>query len=140
MIVFTAPLVVALYQRLVHNESLPRYAYGAMGISVLGLALAVLGSGDVGTLSVLGIGLAVLTMVSYSERGSRARVSSAQGQRASSGWPSRCSGRSLPGRSSRRASQPSRASGSQRRQGSIVVEQARVRALRDGVSDVPVGL
>jgi len=66
VIVFTAPLVVALYQRLVHGESLPHYAYGAMGISVLGLALAVLGSGDVGSLSVLGIGLAVLTMVSYS--------------------------------------------------------------------------
>jgi len=66
VIVFTSPLVVALYQRLVHNESLPRYAYGAMGISVLGLALAVLGSGDVGSLSVLGIGLAVLTMMCYS--------------------------------------------------------------------------
>ena len=66
VIVFTAPLVVALYQRLVHDESLPRYAYGAMGVAVLGLALAVLGSGEVGSLSVLGIGLAGLTMISYS--------------------------------------------------------------------------
>jgi len=66
VIVFTAPLVVALYQRLVHGESLPRYAYGEMGISVLGLALAVLGSGDIGSLSLLGIGLAVLTMISFS--------------------------------------------------------------------------
>lgn len=66
VIVFTAPLVVALYQRLVHDERLPGYAYGAMGISVVGLALAVLGSGEVGSLSALGIGLAVLTMLSYS--------------------------------------------------------------------------
>ena len=66
VIVFTAPLVVALYQRLVHDESLPHYAYGAMGVAVLGLALAVLGSGDVGSLSLLGLGLAVLTMIAYS--------------------------------------------------------------------------
>lgn len=66
VIVFTAPLVVALYQRLVHDESLPHYAYGAMAVAVLGLALAVLGSGDLGSLSTLGIGLAVLTMISYS--------------------------------------------------------------------------
>ena len=37
-----------------------------MGVAVLGLALAVLGSGDVGSLSLLGIGLAVLTMIAYS--------------------------------------------------------------------------
>ena len=66
VIVFTAPLVVALYQRLVHDESLPHYAYGAMGVAVLGLALAVLGSGNVGSISLVGVGLAVLTMIAYS--------------------------------------------------------------------------
>lgn len=66
VIVFTAPLVVAVYQRLVHDESLPRHAYAAIGVAVSGLALTVLGSGDVGSLSLLGIGLAVLTMIAYS--------------------------------------------------------------------------
>lgn len=66
VIVFTAPLVVALYERLFQAESLPRYAYGAMGVAVLGLALTVLGARDVGSLSLLGIGLAVLTMIAYS--------------------------------------------------------------------------
>ena len=190
VIVFTAPLVVALYQRLVHDESLPHYAYGAMGVAVLGLALAVLGSGDVGSLSRLGIGLAVLTMIAYSATvlmaarpktnlpplvrtgtglgiaafawlvmvppwtlpfdlldettsfdgrvgfslpvwaavvfvvvvgtvavfatWSPERPLSVREQQAWSGWRSRCSERYSPGRSSRRASPPSRASGSQR--------------------------
>ena len=66
VIVFTAPLLVAMYQRIVHDESLPRYAYVAMGVAVIGLALAILGAGDIGDLSALGLGLAVLTMVAYS--------------------------------------------------------------------------
>lgn len=66
VIVFTAPLFVAVYERLVHDESLPYYAYGAMAVAVLGLGLAVLGSGDIGSLSLLGIGLAVLTMIAFS--------------------------------------------------------------------------
>jgi drug/metabolite transporter (DMT)-like permease len=66
VIVFTSPLLVAVYQRLAHNDSLPHYAYGAMAVAVLGLALAVLGSGDLGSLSLLGIGLAVITMAAYS--------------------------------------------------------------------------
>ena len=66
VIVFTAPIVVAVYQRLDHDESLPRHAYVAIGVAVSGLALTVLGSGDVGSLSLLGIGLAVLTMITFS--------------------------------------------------------------------------
>ena len=66
VVVFTAPLVVAIYQRIVHAERLPRYAYGAMGVAVIGLSLAILGGGGVGELSTLGLVLAVLTMVAYS--------------------------------------------------------------------------
>ena len=66
VVVFTAPLVVAIYQRVVHGERLPRYAYGAMGVAVLGLAMAILGGGGVGELSTLGLVLAVLTMIAYS--------------------------------------------------------------------------
>jgi len=66
VVVFTAPLVVAIYQRVVHAERLPRYAYVAMGVAVLGLALAILGGGGVGELSALGLVLALLTMVAFS--------------------------------------------------------------------------
>ena len=65
VVVFTAPLVVAIYQRIVHDEGLPRYAYGSMGVAVIGLALAILGGGGIGDLSTVGLALAVLTMVAY---------------------------------------------------------------------------
>jgi drug/metabolite transporter (DMT)-like permease len=64
-IVFTAPLVVALYQRVVGGESLPRYAYAAMTVAVAGLALAVLGAGGIGGVSTVGLLFAVLTMFAY---------------------------------------------------------------------------
>lgn len=66
VVVFTAPLVVAIYQRIVHAESLPRYAYGAMGLAMIGLGLTILGGGGVRDLSVLGLALALLTMIAYS--------------------------------------------------------------------------
>lgn len=66
VVVFTAPLVVATYQRFVHGEALPRHAYAAMGLAVIGLAIAILGAGRIGSLSVIGLGLAALTMIAYS--------------------------------------------------------------------------
>ena len=66
VVVFTAPLVVAVYQRVVHAETLPRYAYAAMGVAVAGLAMAILGVGGIGDLSLVGLVLALLTMISYS--------------------------------------------------------------------------
>jgi drug/metabolite transporter (DMT)-like permease len=66
VVVFTAPLVVAIYQRVFHAERLPLYAYGAMGVAVIGLAMAILGGGGVGELSALGLVLALLTMVAFS--------------------------------------------------------------------------
>lgn len=66
VVVFTAPLVVATYQRIVHGETLPGYAYAAMGLAVAGLAMAILGAGDIGDLSLVGLVLAVLTMIAYS--------------------------------------------------------------------------
>ncbi len=65
MIVFTAPLVVAIYERVLHDESLPRHAYGAMIVAVGGLAVAILGAGGIGAISLLGLVLAVLTMIAY---------------------------------------------------------------------------
>ena len=64
-IVFTAPLVVAIYQRVLRHESLPRYAYGAMVVAVAGLAVAILGAGGIGSVSAVGLVLAVLTMFAY---------------------------------------------------------------------------
>jgi len=66
VVVFTAPLVVAVYQRVVHAETLPHYAYAAMGVAVAGLAMAILGAGGIGELSLVGLVLALLTMISYS--------------------------------------------------------------------------
>ena len=66
VIIFTAPLVVAAYQRIRHGETLPRYAYAAMGVAVLGVAFAILGSGDgIGVLSLGGLAFALLAMISY---------------------------------------------------------------------------
>ena len=65
MIVFTAPLVVAIYERVLHDESLPPHAYGAMIVAVGGLAVAILGAGEIGAVSLLGLVLAVLTMFAY---------------------------------------------------------------------------
>ncbi len=67
VVVFMAPLVVAVYERIFHAEKLPAYAYAAMIVAVGGLALAILGAGGgISRLSALGLVLAVIAMVSYS--------------------------------------------------------------------------
>ncbi len=66
VIVFMAPLVVALYERLRGGVALPLYAYLAIVVAIVGLALAVLGGGkDIGALSVVGLGFAFLAMATY---------------------------------------------------------------------------
>lgn len=66
VIVFMGPLVVALYERLRGGVALPLYAYLAIIIAIVGLALAVLGGGsDIGALSLIGLGFAFLAMTTY---------------------------------------------------------------------------
>lgn len=65
VIIFSAPLVVVVYQRIRLGERLPRYAYVAVAVAVAGVALAVAGGVGVGGISAVGIVFAVLSMVAY---------------------------------------------------------------------------
>jgi drug/metabolite transporter (DMT)-like permease len=66
VIIYTAPIPVAAYQRLRLGEILPRKAYLGMLIAVVGVAMAVLGGGG-GITDVDGVGLAFAfaTMLAY---------------------------------------------------------------------------
>ncbi|MFL6179778.1 MAG: EamA family transporter [Actinomycetes bacterium] len=64
-IVFTAPIIVGVYQRVRKGERLPRYAYVAIVVAVAGLAVAVLGAGGIGSVSVAGLVFASCTMLAY---------------------------------------------------------------------------
>jgi drug/metabolite transporter (DMT)-like permease len=66
VIVYTGPLLVAAYQRLFHAERLPLVAYAAMCLAVGGVAAAVLGGGGgIGEISLVGVGFALLTALSF---------------------------------------------------------------------------
>lgn len=66
VIVFTAPIPVAIYQRLRFGEVLPRTAYLAMVVAIAGVGATVLGGvGGLGSLSSLGLLLALGTMAAY---------------------------------------------------------------------------
>lgn len=66
VIVFMAPLVVAVYERIHLNVTLPLYAYLAIALAIAGIALAVFGGGvGVGALSLVGLAFAVLAMTTY---------------------------------------------------------------------------
>ncbi len=65
VIIFTAPLAVAVYQRVRLGERLPRYANGAVLVAVAGVALAVAGGASVGGISLIGAVFAVLSMIAY---------------------------------------------------------------------------
>jgi len=66
VIVYTGPLIVAAYQRLLHAERLPLIAYVAMVLAVTGVAVAVVGgAGGIGAISLVGIAFAVLTAFTY---------------------------------------------------------------------------
>ncbi len=65
IIIYTAPLLVALWMRWRHGEALRRRVVGWMTLAFVGVAGSVAGAADLGTLPVLGIGLAALCAVLY---------------------------------------------------------------------------
>jgi len=65
VIIFTAPLVVAVYERIHLKEQLPRYAWAAIVVSVGGVALAIGGEGGVPAISLLGFIFALVAMIAY---------------------------------------------------------------------------
>jgi len=65
VIVFTAPIFVAIYERLRLGEELPLYAWGAMAVAIGGVALAILSGSGVGAISLAGFLFAVVAMGTY---------------------------------------------------------------------------
>lgn len=65
VIIFTAPLVVAVYERVHLKETLPLYAWGAIIVSVGGVALAILGQGGMPAISLVGFLFAMVAMIAY---------------------------------------------------------------------------
>ena len=66
VIVYTAPVVVTVFERFVHQLVLPKAVYLAIGVAIIGVIFAVTGGkGGAGALSVLGVVLAVITMFAY---------------------------------------------------------------------------
>lgn len=67
VIVYSAPVVVTAFERVVRNERLPRAVYACIVIAIGGVVAMVLGGeGGIGALSAAGLILAVLTVVAYS--------------------------------------------------------------------------
>ncbi len=66
VIVYTAPVIVTVFERFAHQRVLPRMVYAAIGLAVLGVILAVTGGkGGAGALPVIGVVLAVITAFAY---------------------------------------------------------------------------
>jgi drug/metabolite transporter (DMT)-like permease len=66
VIVFMAPLVVAIYERVRHAVTLPAHAYAAIVLAIVGLALAILGGGvGIGAISILGLVFSVTATCTY---------------------------------------------------------------------------
>lgn len=66
VIVYTAPIPVAMYQRLRFGERLPNRAYLAMVIAIGGVVFAIFGGGGgISSLSTVGLLFAVGTMIAY---------------------------------------------------------------------------
>jgi drug/metabolite transporter (DMT)-like permease len=66
VIVYTAPVLVTIFERFVHHRVLPRMVYLAIGIAVAGVIFAVTGGkGGAGALPVIGVLLAVITAFAY---------------------------------------------------------------------------
>ena len=66
VIVYTAPVLVTIFERFVHHRVLPRPVYAAIGIAVVGVIFAVTGGkGGAGPLPVAGVLLAVATAFTY---------------------------------------------------------------------------
>jgi len=58
LVFYTYPAMVALVARAVFGERLDALRWIALGVSLLGLALVVIGAGDLGQLDLVGVGLA----------------------------------------------------------------------------------
>ncbi len=65
VIIFTAPLVVAVYERIHLKEQLPLYAWLAILVSVGGVTLAILGEGGIPAISLVGFLFAFVAMIAY---------------------------------------------------------------------------
>lgn len=66
VIVFTAPIIVAAYERIRFAVRLPAYAYAAMVIAIAGVALMVLGGGGgIGEISLLGVAFSLVATCTY---------------------------------------------------------------------------
>jgi drug/metabolite transporter (DMT)-like permease len=66
VIVYTAPIVVTLYERVVHHHVLPARIYVAIGCAFIGVIMAVTGGeGGAGKFQTLGIVLAIITTFAY---------------------------------------------------------------------------
>ncbi|MGA0121904.1 MAG: DMT family transporter [Gaiellales bacterium] len=65
VIIFTAPLFVAVYERVRLGETLPVHAWVAMAVAVGGVALAILGGSGASAISLAGFLFAVAAMVTY---------------------------------------------------------------------------
>lgn len=64
VIIFTAPVFVTLYERIHLGARLPTYAYAAIVVAIVGVALAVAGGG-VGGMTLRGLIFAIVSMVAY---------------------------------------------------------------------------
>jgi len=60
LVFYTYPGIVALASTLFFGEHLDRLRWAALGMSLIGLALVVIGAGEVGELDLIGVGLAFL--------------------------------------------------------------------------------
>ena len=64
VIIFTAPVFVTLYERVHLGARLPTYAYAAIVVAIVGVALAVAGGG-VGGITLRGLIFAIVSMIAY---------------------------------------------------------------------------
>ena len=65
VIIFTAPLVVAVYERVRLGRRLPVYAWCAIAVSVGGVAVAIVGDGGLPAISLAGFLFALVAMIAY---------------------------------------------------------------------------
>ena len=66
VLVYIAPLPIAIYQHVRRGERLPRYAYAVMVVAIGGVTLSVLGgSGGVGAVSIIGVCFGLATMITF---------------------------------------------------------------------------
>ena len=65
VIIFTAPIVVAVYERIRLGARLPLYAWAAIVVAVGGVALAIVGKGGMPAITLTGFLFALVAMIAY---------------------------------------------------------------------------